>query len=206
MPNAGNKFVFLIALFLILLLTASGPIKLPDENLKNACGPIACFSALRALEVDTSFAEVAKRCHWEEGKNTTLSDMLSALESYPSIRVSALRDTPPRLLTSLNKPDTLAIVFYRTPQMTIDHSVAILGAHDNKFLFIDYPTGLRWFTLDQLKEVWDGRVFYISKISTQPQNRLNLWSGLLPVIALAVCCFVIVLRAAHSNRIKQKDV
>jgi hypothetical protein len=60
----------------------------------NACGPIACFMAGRALGAAVTLPEMIRQCGWKVGQRTRLDTIQNTLAGIPGLTSTPIRVTP----------------------------------------------------------------------------------------------------------------
>jgi hypothetical protein len=130
-----------------------------------ACGPIACFAALRALQVEVSMDEVVSKCDWSEGKTTTLQTMQDVLSSFSSVVSIPAKLTPETLVKYLDQ-GYVAILAVRKFSEKIDHVIVGVGTVNANLVAVDYPELRRSINIETLCDSWDGEVLLLHQART----------------------------------------
>ncbi len=138
---------------------------LHDIEYVNACGPIACFVACRAMGREVSIAQLANDCGWIEGRFTKLSEMQSALTRVPGIVSLPTRLSPEQLRSLLGSGNYAAVLPIRKSSDDINHAVCAIEASERGIVYIDYPELRNDVPIDQLADIWDGQVLLVSRRS-----------------------------------------
>lgn len=170
---------------LLLILTCAARVEadgtsdvagdLEDGTYLTACGPIACYIALKAAGIDTTLPEMVKACGWKKGELTTLDSMYRALRSKPSVACVATRVPVDRLAAMVDEGRSIAILPIRKGGEDINHAVCVARARDNRFLVIDYPELGSWKSPAELADIWDGEVLLVSRKAPDWYARENAW-------------------------------
>ena len=161
---------------------------LEDIQYKTACGPIACFAALKTLGVETTLPEVVQKCEWKQDVFVPLTAMQSALKSYRGIDCQMVQLSPKELVGLLNDERTVVILAMRKTTDDVDHAVCAVGTEQNGQVvkMIDYPELVRRQLIGELADKWDGAALVV-RIS--PLHRacedFALWFG--PFVAAFLC-------------------
>lgn len=134
-----------------------------DEHYKNACGPIACFVALRSLGSESSLSEMVKKCAWEEGKFVPLKTLEAAVQSYQGIDGQLAQLSPQELCQLLRDDQTVVILATRKNSEEVDHAVCavIVKDNDQTIGLIDYPELTQDKTIGEVADAWDGAALVV---------------------------------------------
>jgi hypothetical protein len=166
----SHSLVVVICSFLLLthaaLMMPRALGKLPfvaNAHYRTACGPIACFAALRTLGVECSLDELVTKCDWEEGKLIPLSTLEAVIQSYRGIDGQLSQLSPQELCQLLRDDHTVVILATRGDSERVDHAVCAVDATDNDqgITLIDYPEMVQEQTMTELADAWDGAALVV---------------------------------------------
>lgn len=137
---------------------------LTDEGAQTACGPIACFVAMRFMGVECSLDSIILKCGWEEGELTTLQRMQDTFEEYNTEIVSEpIRVSPQELVNYLESGNYVVVMPIRKKSDQVNHAVCAVGFEDGNIIAIDYPELTQKYSLDKLSDIWDGPILLVSR-------------------------------------------
>jgi len=170
--------------------------ELVDGDFATACGPIACFVALRRIGCEANLESLAEQCGWSPGRTTSFRLVAETLSKH-GVRVRPVRISAEQLAEFLDRGDMAAILVIRNPESEIDH-VACAVEHDEQFYrIVDYPEISAWIDMTTLMNLWTGEAILVSRPqSMSPSSAVML--GTLPGLFLA---FLVVLLARVSKYI-----
>ncbi|NQT17779.1 MAG: hypothetical protein HQ582_33800 [Planctomycetes bacterium] len=161
-----------------------------DEQYKNACGPVACFVALRSLGVETSLDDVVERCKWEEGKFISLETLEAAVQSYRGIDGHLAQVSPPELCQLLGDDQTVVILVTRKRSEELNHAVCAVAVTDNDqtIRLIDYPELTQERLIAELADAWDGQALVVRRSATyRALDKVGLFFA--PMVAFLIGVF-----------------
>jgi hypothetical protein len=204
----------LVAVLLLVVapvLRARGDDPAPDEGPESylrdgayltACGPIACYVALRAIGVDSSLKAMAEACRWKKGELTTLEAMHQAI-----LRTGEASSVPTqlpldRLAALIGDGRNVAILPIRKGGEEINHAVCAVRARPGEFFVIDYPELGQWKSAAELANIWDGDLLLVSRKPAGSFWRENSWF-FLPTAAV-LGSFLLLYGARMDGRVKPK--
>lgn len=133
-----------------------------DARYRTACGPIACYVALRQMGTEVSLSDVVSRCDWRDGEFTSLRTMFKVMNAYPGISCRAIRMSPAQLRLEMRRELSSVIVFTRrSVDEPINHATTVINQTDRGFTLVDYPVVNRMVSDHQLAELWDGQALIV---------------------------------------------
>jgi len=134
--------------------------RLRDAEYRTACGPIACYLAIRSVGQETTLAQVIAGCGWSEGKYTTLRAMRDVILAH-GLSCQAVRLSPSRLADLLRHTRGAAVIPVRKRSATTDHAVCATDADGDFIWAAEYPELGRWVHVDELAEIWNGEALFV---------------------------------------------
>jgi ABC-type bacteriocin/lantibiotic exporter with double-glycine peptidase domain len=161
--------IIVLLLCLGLLSAGTEASHVNDFQYNKACGPIACFIAMRYYDYNVSLEQVAMTCSWKTGEPTTLKQIRDTIQSY-GLRCEARRFSPDRLYEYLEGRNGIAVLPIRKFGEEIDHVVVALCAGNHYITTIDYPELIQDTYLDQFTDKWDGQVLLVSPKKYYPSH------------------------------------
>jgi len=126
------------SLSLVLLVTAAlrsdaggTQTELVDGDFATACGPIACFVALRRIGCEANLESLAEQCGWSPGRTTSFRLVAETLSKH-GVRVRPVRISAEQLGNSLVPRSRLPRIACRN---FIDDEMAFAGILASSSLF-----------------------------------------------------------------------
>jgi hypothetical protein len=183
---------------------SSGMCSDKDVVYGKACGPIACYVAVRALAVPTTLTTMINGCQWKPGQLTTLEMMQSTLSKIDGVACVACRLTPDKLCALLRNNEGVAILPIRKRSQVPDHVVVAIGVVGDQVMVMDYPELSETVPMSVLVDVWDGPALVVARRSQQTYNTL-LTHRRTTIVASILAEFVVVflLYRARWSRAKK---
>lgn len=169
---------------------------LADLEFRNACGPIAAYSALTWYGVEGDLAEAARGCGYRDGSPVPLLDVLQYLRRFPDhLNVSSVKLTPDQLYEHLADGGT-AIVSLEVYESEILHSVFLHGADRGFIVGTDYPAVHYQARLDNFGESWTGDALILKSPVRRQLPGFLIFSS----VFFAVCPVLYLARWAGQRR------
>jgi ABC-type bacteriocin/lantibiotic exporter with double-glycine peptidase domain len=173
-----------VGVFTATNLTLATAPTLDGEDVPDACGPIACYLALRSLGVFASLEDVLEQCNWHSGEGVQIRQMVEALADYSDVVSRPVHLTSGELFDIVEKPDSVAIV----PLSVADdnhHAMVAVATRDSLLILIGYPELRRLVTEDELNDAWDGAAIVMYR--DQGHDRHNHRSIWLVLVGIGGC-------------------
>ncbi|QGQ25630.1 hypothetical protein F1728_24400 [Gimesia benthica] len=159
---------------------------LTDNGYQTACGPIACFVAMRLMGVDCSLDTIITKCDWKEGELTTLQSMQDTFADFEKEIVSMpIRVSPQELVDYLESGNYVAVLPIRKRSGEVNHAVCAIGYEEGNVIAVDYPELTQKYSLDKLCDIWDGPVLLVSR-SYHGWFTRNLKWLVLPILSVLI--------------------
>lgn len=158
-----------------------------DDRYAKACGPIACYIAVRELGQDVTLEELIKDCNWSEGSTVGLHELWHVMRDVPGLAAKPVRLTPTELYTWLSETRGIAILATRKYTSEIDHAVAAIGTANGGIEFIDYPELAEIKSLSALADDWDGAAILVKRRADPRRHVLRarpVTTGLLSILVV----------------------
>lgn len=148
----------ILGVSLVILLQASYDAfseSIPEY--RNACGPISVWIAITSLEGESApnLGQVVEEIRWEDGKLTSVQELVSFLKTRERLSCDAVRIGPDELMAWL-RDDCVAILLVRKNSETVNHAVCAFRGSSGDILIYSYPELLRRISMSALVQIWDG--------------------------------------------------
>lgn len=166
-----------------------------DGEYRTACGPIAVFCALTALNIDTTLHDTVVACDWSPGNFTTVAQMTAALGLHSEIRSESATLSPDDLSQLLSEAEAAAILITRKNSEDLNHAVCAVRSQDGHFFVLDYPELTDWVPIEELAEIWDGNALIVTRDHEAWYRSIAVCTG---GIAIGLLCL------ASARTIRQK--
>lgn len=137
-----------------------------DVKYSKACGPIACYVALKYLGKDISLDSIQQKCKWSEGKSTSLGTLEKVLSEIDGINTKGVKINLDNLFDLLKSKKCVAILPIRKFTDEIDHVFTAVGVQNNSIMLIDYPELAMKKRKEELLDIWDGNAILVYKNTT----------------------------------------
>lgn len=141
----------------------------PSLPYRNACGPIAVFVSLYAIGEDPDLQDLARACHWQFGKKTSVAQIVECLEMVNGVKATPVQLNVKDLAEFIGDGGTAIVPVRRDRRTEIDHAISVIGLSDDGcFVISDYPQIVGKVAAADLENLWDSSAILI-------QHRWTHW-------------------------------
>lgn len=134
-----------------------------DAHYKDACGPIACYVALRAIGETPSLEQLSSMLEWQPGRKTKICQVLTLLDQWPGLRCDGLNLSIDELWDFAGTKNLVLLLPVKRNSSQVNHLVTAVSLIDDRLAVVDYPDLKAYYSRHSLLEEWDGAALVLSR-------------------------------------------